>query len=30
MIVPDYIAIGVLIILILWAGARLFVRGKAR
>jgi hypothetical protein len=29
MIIPDYIAIGILIILILWARARLFVRGKA-
>jgi hypothetical protein len=29
MVIPDYIAIGVLIILILWAGATLFVRGKA-
>jgi hypothetical protein len=29
MLIADYIAIGVLIILILWAGARLFVRSKA-
>jgi hypothetical protein len=30
MIIADYIAIGVLITLILCAGAGLFVRGKAR
>jgi hypothetical protein len=29
MLIADYIAIGVLIILTLWAGARLFVRSKA-
>jgi hypothetical protein len=30
MLIPDYIAIGVLIISILWAGAMLYVRGNAR
>jgi hypothetical protein len=29
MITPDYIAIGVLIISVLWAGAMLYARGKA-
>jgi hypothetical protein len=29
MIIPDYIAIGVLIISVLWAEAMLYVRGKA-
>jgi hypothetical protein len=30
MIIPDYVAIGVLIILAVLAGSMLFARGKAR